>query len=88
MDEWDRLKPSDELLKEIGMALRLQKESEEWKRGIGIPYAVRYLRRRRWEEAETYSLPTVPPHENDRPSIEASVEIFGEGEGFWMGGGG
>lgn len=53
MDEWDRLKPSDELLKEIGMALRLQKESEEWKRGIGIPYAVRYLRKRRWEDAKS-----------------------------------
>ena len=86
MDEWDRLKPSDELLKEIGMALRLQKESEEWKRGIGIPYAVRYLRRRRWEEAATYSAPIVTPHKNDCLSVEASVEIFGEGEGFWMGG--
>ena len=52
MDEWDKLKPSDELIKEIGMALRLLKASEEWQRGIGIPYAVRFLRRRRWEDAK------------------------------------
>ena len=51
MDEWDKLKPSDELIKEIGKALRVLKESDEWKRGIGIPYAVRFLRRRRWEDA-------------------------------------
>lgn len=48
--EWDRLKPDDELLRIMGQALQAQITSEDWKRGIGIPYACRWLRNRRWED--------------------------------------
>jgi len=48
--EWDRLKPDDELIRVMGQALQAQVQSEDWKRGIGIPYACRWLRNRRWED--------------------------------------
>jgi hypothetical protein len=47
---WDQLKPSDELIDEIAKALRRQMATDQWKRGIGIPYPSTYLRQRRWED--------------------------------------
>lgn len=47
---WDELRPDDATLQAMSRALVRQKASEEWQRGIGIPYAVRWLRRRRWED--------------------------------------
>lgn len=81
MDEWDKLRPSDELIAAIGLALRTQKKSEEWQRGIGIPYAGRYLRKERWKDAVAYDPAQPVVFANDTP-------IFDEGEGFWMGGDG
>lgn len=48
--EWDRLKPSDELIATMGKALKRQMATEEWQRGVGIPYACRWLKNRRWED--------------------------------------
>ena len=48
---WDKLRPSDELIAEIGKALRRQKASDEWQRGIGIPYLSTYLNNRRWGDS-------------------------------------
>jgi len=47
---WDKLKPSDELIDTIGLALVRQKGSELWRKGVGIPYASTYLNQRRWED--------------------------------------
>lgn len=47
---WDALAPSDELINTIAADLMRKKETEEWKRGIGIPYASTYLNQRRWED--------------------------------------
>lgn len=47
---WDRLKPSDELIAVIGKALRRQMATDQWTRGIGIPYPATYLNQRRWED--------------------------------------
>lgn len=58
---WDELKPDDETMLAMSRALVRQKASEEWQRGIGIPYAVRWLRRRRWEDE--IKTPTPPPEE-------------------------
>ena len=49
--EWDRLKPDGALLAVMGRALRAQMAGELWRRGIGIPYACRWLKNRRWEDA-------------------------------------
>ena len=51
---WDELKPDDATLQAMSRALVRQKASEEWRRGIGIPYAVRWLRRRRREPEVTF----------------------------------
>ena len=48
---WDELRPDDATLLAMSRALARQIRSKEWQRGIGIPYAVRWLRRRRWEDA-------------------------------------
>ena len=56
---WDELKPDDATLQAMSRALVRQKASEEWQRGIGIPYAVRWLRRRRWEDE--IKAPAAPP---------------------------
>ena len=51
--EWDRLKPDRKLMMVMSAALDRAKTSDEWQRGIGIPYACRWLRNRRWEDEET-----------------------------------
>ena len=53
---WDKLRPSDELIAGIGKALRRQKASDDWQRGIGIPYLSTYLNNARWEDE-----PDAPP---------------------------
>ena len=48
--EWDKLKPDHALMMAMSAALQRAKTSEEWRRGIGIPYACRWLSKRRWED--------------------------------------
>lgn len=64
---WDRLRPDDELIAEIGHALRRQLRTEEWQRGIGIPYASTYLNQRRWEDdiTDRRGAPGAPVEEED-----------------------
>lgn len=47
---WDRLKPSDELIDQMAKALVRQKKSDDWIKGIGIPYACKWINNRRWED--------------------------------------
>ena len=47
---WDRLRPDDALIDQMGMALRKQIQSQDWQAGIGIPYASTWLNNRRWED--------------------------------------
>lgn len=54
---WDKLKPDEALLAEIGRALEKQMATEMWQRGVGIPYASTYLNGRRWEEATEIKAP-------------------------------
>ena len=48
--EWDKLAPDDALISVMARALEAQMASEDWQKGIGIPYACRWLRKRRWED--------------------------------------
>lgn len=48
--EWDALKPSRELMFTMSAALEAQKQTEDWQRGIGIPYACRWLSKKRWTD--------------------------------------
>jgi len=47
---WDRLSPSDEVIDQMAKALKRQILSEDWKNGIGIPYASTWINQRRWTD--------------------------------------
>lgn len=47
---WDKLRPDDELIETMGLALKAQIASEAWRQGIGIPYASTWLNNSRWED--------------------------------------
>ena len=61
VEEWDKLQPDDALIDRMARALARQKASEEWQRGIGIPYACRWLRKRRWEDVPVQPQVQTPP---------------------------
>lgn len=67
--EWDKLKPNEDLIRTMGMALMSQVNSDLWRRGVGIPYACRWLKNRRWED--------VSPGGETLPSDELRVEERG-----------
>lgn len=50
INAWDKLRPSDELISTMGRALEKQLQSEEWQRGIGIPYASTWINGQRWKD--------------------------------------
>ncbi|MBQ9168790.1 MAG: helix-turn-helix domain-containing protein [Oscillospiraceae bacterium] len=58
---WDRLKPSDELIKEMGTALTWQKKLPQWQDKTKIPYACRWLKNQRWLDER----PTTALSENE-----------------------
>lgn len=69
--EWDRLEPDRKLMRIMSAALERQKASDMWRREIGIPYACRWLKNRRWED-ETGISPAAaaePPREEALPWI-------------------
>ena len=69
--EWDRLKPDEATVYAMKLALLAHKQSEEWQRGIGIPYFVRWLRHRRWEDEKLRGA-ELP---SDGRSVEAPAEV-------------
>lgn len=60
---WDKLRPDDELIAQIGRSLKRQKASEDWQRGIGIPYASSYLNGERWTDTGLGPMDAEAPHE-------------------------
>lgn len=71
MDAWDELKPNDELIAQIGRALKKLKATERWQRGIGIPYAQKFLRKALWTNADELG-PDTPTNPGEAPR-----EVFG-----------
>lgn len=65
MRAWDELGAMDDLIDKIGRALKKLKASEEWQRGVGIPYVATFLRGRRWEDAEAVDEPDPVAREGD-----------------------
>lgn len=47
---WDKLKPDDALIDRMGKTLQKQIQSEDWQRGVGIPYASTWLNNARWDD--------------------------------------
>lgn len=78
VSEWDRLKPDDALIAVMGKALQAQLRSDDWQRGIGIPYAKRWLKHKRWMDS-----PKAPPEETPPGSGGKSWEERWESEFGW-----
>lgn len=66
---WDKLKPSDDLINDIGRRLKLLMASESWQAGVGIPHVSTFLNQRRWEDADNLDGHTVRP--------EPREEVYG-----------
>ena len=64
--EWDKLKPDRKLMAVMSAALDRAKASDEWQRGIGIPYACRWLSHHRWEDEPDADLNAQAPTEEVR----------------------
>lgn len=67
---WDKLKPDDDVIHDIGMALKARlRTDEEWKRGIGRPHASTYLNGQQWLDcgptAPRPGAPSEPEREED-----------------------
>lgn len=63
--EWDRLRPDLKLMREMSSALDRAKTTDEWRRGVGIPYACRWLSKERWTD-EPGVMP-AGPEETEAP---------------------
>lgn len=57
---WDKLRPDDETIARMGKALRRDKQSPMWQKGIGIPYASTWLNSRAWEDEVVEEAGEVP----------------------------
>ena len=70
---WDSLRPSGEVIDTMARALKRQVASEEWQRGVGIPYASTYLNQRRWEdEIKAPARQTLPMTTGTRVVVETT----------------
>lgn len=78
---WDKLKPDDTLIDTIARSLEILKATEEWQRGIGIPYASTFINGRRWTDAEAKRPPRQPPRA--QPARRISTPEDG-GDGQWV----
>ena len=64
--EWDRLKPSDELIDQIARALLWQTKTPDWP----TPYACRYLKNQRWTDEP-------PRNKGQEPGRPAARQLTG-----------
>ena len=69
--EWDKLKPDEATVYAMKLALLAHKQSEDWQRGIGIPYFVRWLRHRRWEDEKLRSAAAKEAPSSYEPEVSA-----------------
>ena len=69
---WNKLRPDDETIAQMGKALQRDKQSEMWQKGVGIPYASSWLNQRMWEDEVVTGV--VSP--------EAAVNLGANGEGL------
>ena len=72
---WDKLQPDDGLIAAMGKALQAQIQTEEWKRGIGIPYAKRWLEHARWKDTPK-AAPETPDAAESGPIREPGVRYI------------
>lgn len=89
--EWDALPKDEELMKrhggdegalldEIARGLKRHLSSSDWREGIGIPHAHRWLKKRRWTEKQKIGSggpapPAALPNREHRTVIEDGEEV-------------
>ena len=71
--EWDKLRPDLKLMRAMSSALDRAKTTDEWRRGVGIPYACRWLSKQRWLDEP-----------NDPIAAEAPAPAAIEGGPEWI----
>lgn len=47
---WDKLKPDDKQIAEMGRWLQCRKQMEDWQKGVAIQYASTFLNQQLWED--------------------------------------
>lgn len=57
---WEKLRPTDGTVDSMAVALRAMKDTRDWQRGIGIPYAATWINQARWTDPLD-----APPPEDD-----------------------
>lgn len=75
---WDKLQPDAKTIAAIGKALEIQKQSESWQKGVGIPDPCRYLSHRRWEDVSEDAAPSEGP----RPKRYVRTEVDEDGNEY------
>lgn len=62
LNAWNKLKPDNDLVREILSALERQKQSAQWQKDNGqfIPYPATWLNGRRWEDEQTEEASAMP----------------------------
>ena len=62
LNAWNKLKPDNDLVREILSALERQKQSAQWQKDNGqfIPYPATLLNGRRWEDEQTEEASAMP----------------------------
>lgn len=72
MDMWDKLRPDDELINTIARALVKLKATDDWQRGVGIPYAATFLnpKNARWQDADEAEPASGPEGADDSTQPE------------------
>lgn len=63
---WDALSPDRKLMQIMSDALRSQIATDEWRRGVGIPWACRWISKRYWENEGL----KLPPAQAEKPARE------------------
>ena len=71
---WDKLQADDGLIDTMAAALMRQKKREDWKQGVGIPYASTWLNGRRWEDEERDNNPQDPAPQPPRRFHSATID--------------
>ena len=73
IEAWDNARLSDDEIAFMGRRLKDQMSTEDWQRGVGVPYASTYLTQRRWED-EVKAGPALQPvqdyERSDLPLLE------------------
>lgn len=74
---WTKLKPTDEQIAALGLYLSATKRTQQWRDGVGIPYASTLLNRVRRGDIDISELPEDVAPDSARSADDAAPRRFG-----------